>query len=158
MPAFVLLPALPLPRSARLSRAADLAADRRGRVQHLGGDAMSECVFKPGQTYCTRDGRLAFVGYERNGWLFGDIDSVAYRWRASDGRWASCVHGEPSSADLLPPAPPRIREKVWVNTYATTGAIVHHSETSARDSMWYSALRTAVPCMLIEIVDGEPGE
>ena len=161
MPAFVLLPALPLPRSARLSRAADLAADRRGRVQHLGGGAMSECVFKPGQTYCTRDGRLAFVGYERNGWLFGDIDSVAYRWRASDGRWASCVHGEPSSADLLPPAPPRIREKQWCNVYSHGCVVGFASLEGARDAADDSRTtpqRTAVPCLLIEIVDGEPGE
>ena len=41
-----------------------------------------DCVFKPGQTYKTWDGREAFVGYEGGAWLFGDIDSLGYRWRA----------------------------------------------------------------------------
>jgi len=116
-----------------------------------------DCVFKPGQTYKTRDGREAFVGYERDGWLFGDIDSVAYRWRASGGQWAGCADGGSSLADLMPPAPPRIREKVWANMYSY-GARTYRSQQETQEMAAPDSLRIAVPCMLVEIVDGEPGE
>lgn len=111
-----------------------------------------ECVFKPGETYRTRDGREAFVGYERGGRLFGDIGDVACSW-GCDGLLAE---GYRPGRDLLPPAPPPIRETVYVNIYKDGEHPIWPTAAHAGTAATNSALRTAVPCMLIEIVDGEP--
>jgi len=116
-----------------------------------------ECVFKPGQTYKTRDGREAFVGYERNGRLFGDVNGSTPCWWNRDGETSNGMRG----ANLLPPAPPRIREKQWCNVYSHGCVVGFASLEGARDAADDSRTtpqRTAVPCLLIEIVDGEPGE
>jgi len=114
-----------------------------------------ECVFKPGQTYKTRDGREVSVYRSDGSGLFsvrGAIGGVPFRWR-NDGAY-HMKRGSP--CDLMPPAPPRIREKVWVAIYSDGQMYMYKSELNAR-SMPRGGLLRIVPCLLIEIVDGEPG-
>jgi len=117
---------------------------------------MSECVFKPGQTYKTRDGREALIycndapgPYSIHGRLSGRIAS----WTPS----GAAVVGSGGAPDLIPPAPPRIRERIWCNVYSN-GPALHPAKEIALGLVAPGVLRIAVPCMLIEIVDGEPGE
>ncbi len=60
-------------------------------------------AFEAGKSYRTNDGRQGFIGYERDGWLYGDVDGVPIRWRAT-GKVARSLE---SGIDLVLPEPPR---------------------------------------------------
>ncbi|MHB1310502.1 MAG: hypothetical protein ACYC3L_00700 [Gemmatimonadaceae bacterium] len=112
--------------------------------------------FEPGKTYRTRDGREALIyctdapgEYPIHGRVAGDPDPNS--WTAS-GRYASDAHGS-SLRDLLPPVPPRIREKRWCNVWPGGRAFEYETADAARKIVDRSCIRIAVPCELVEIVE-----
>lgn len=121
---------------------------------------MTDIPFKPGQTYRTRDGREALIyctdapgAHPIHGRIAGD--PFAYSW-TSAGR---CYSNFPHCDDLVPPTPPRIREKRWCNVTKEGYFIILASEEAARLDARITLirhLRVAVPCELVEIVEGEP--
>ena len=115
---------------------------------------MTDSIFQPGQTYKTRGEGEAEIFAERNGFLFGRTDCSAMRWH-QNGRWA--LNSE-STFDLLPPPPPRIREMGWCNLWRDGSISFYRSQADAEYAAGAYCIRTAVLCMVDEIVDGEPGE
>ena len=119
---------------------------------------MTDSPFKPGQTYKTRGGREALIycndapgDYP----VHGRIDTGVVTWTGSG---CSSIGFAYSSSDLIPPAPPRIREMGWCNLWRDGSISFYRSQADAEYAAGAYCIRTAVLCMVDEIVDGEPGK
>jgi len=116
-----------------------------------------ECVFEPGQVYKTRGGYEAKIYCTDAPGIYavhGRIGGCIASWTPSGVTRV----GETSASDLIPPAPPRIRERWWCNVSKSGNVCAFRTPaTAAHFALADKPQRTAVPCMLIEIVDGEPG-
>lgn len=120
---------------------------------------MTDCPFKAGQTYRTRDGREALIyctdapgDHPIHGRVHGF--PYAHSWTAE----GMCYSDFRFRDDLVPPVPappPRIRGKYWCNVTREGHVIVWGSEESARQALFPEPIRVAVPCELVEIVEGE---
>lgn len=107
----------------------------------------------------TRDGRKVTIYCTDAPWSFpihGRVidEGIPYAWQ-KNGRLLSDKKG--NGLDLInPPAPvERIDRKVWVNVYSD-GIDYHPTKEIAKHFASNSGpSRTAVPCRLVEIVEGE---
>jgi len=104
-----------------------------------------------GKTYKTRGGKDAFVycvdapgEYP----IHGRVDNLFRCWTAN-GKWINHVEDD---NDLMPPAPPRISQTVWVNVHKD-GLIIYTSKSHANLTDPVFTIRHAVPCRLEEIVE-----
>ena len=116
------------------------------------------CPFVAGQTYRTRDGReaLIYCTDAPEPWpIHGRIDGRpgSQCWGSGGAFNANALQ---SLGDLLPPAPPRIREKRWCNVQHDGTVRTYKTEADANYRAPASGLyaRVAVPCELREIVEG----
>ena len=119
-----------------------------------------ECVFKPGQVYKTQDGREMLIYCNDAPGDFPIHGRIGQAVAARTAGGSVRTDGAGSPGDLMPPAPPRIREKVYMNTYRNGRGqtLWPTAEQAARFACRDGDALRIVPCMLIEIVDGEPGE
>ena len=113
------------------------------------------CPFVAGQTYRTRDGReaLIYCTDAPEPWpIHGRIDGRpgSQCWGSGGAFNANALQ---SLGDLLPPAPPRVRERVYVNL--CVHGHTYYPDAAAAKSAWCADPkgRVAVPCELVEIVE-----
>ena len=117
---------------------------------------MTHPVFIVGRTYKTRDGHEALI-YRTDAPgdypIHGRVGKEVRSWTAAGGYYPGSGN---RGSDLMPPAPERINLKVWANLGVHGEMIVWKTEISARHCAPPVADRTAVPCMLVAIVEGDP--
>ena len=107
-------------------------------------------AWQAGKTYRTRSGEEALIyctDAPGDRPIHGRVGTTICSWRA-DGK--NHPYGFDSDYDLPPFKPPRIRERRYCNV-ESNAVFAYFSEETARREASPTALRTAVPCELIEI-------
>ena len=108
--------------------------------------------FEAGKTYKTRCGSSAIiycVDADGDFPIHGAIDGRSEDWDESGNYYGDGTH---CTLDLMPPAPPRISQTVWVNVHKD-GIVVCFTRDAANLTDPDFTIRHAVPCRLEEIVE-----